>query len=212
MLITPDFNEPDFENLTVTRMIGQVKGTITGIAGPEKPAAGPERPGAPGVSVALIGSSLGAFVALHAAAEQERWRLPARIDRLVLLAPAVDFGGNRMRHLGEAGMARWKSTDRLDVFHYGFGRQMWVRYALSADAARYDSFSLRLDLPTLVFQGTRDDAVDPQVVSQWANGRQRVTLHMLDDDHQLLSSLDRIWAETFSFLLPDHSSECSRAN
>jgi hypothetical protein len=161
--------------------------------------------------VALIGSSLGAFVAIHAAAAQDRWNLPARIDRLVLLAPAVDFGGNRMRDLGEAGMARWKDTDRLDVFHYGFGRQLSVRYALYEDAARYDSFTLALDLPALVFQGTRDEAVDPKVVSRWANRRPQVTLRMLDDDHQLLSSLDRVWAETFSFLLTDHGSGCSPA-
>lgn len=204
-LRTPDFNTPDFENLTVTRMIGQVREAIAAIAGPE-------RPGALRESVALIGSSLGGFAAIHAAAEQDRWRLCARIDRLVLLAPAVDFGGNRQRHLGEAGMARWKETDRLDVFHYGFGRQMWVRYALHEDAGRYDSLALRFDLPTLVFQGMRDESVDPETVRRWAARQPQVALHLIDDDHQLLSSLDRVWAETRSFFLLDHGSERSAAH
>lgn len=196
-LITPDFNQPDFENLTITRMIAQVREIVAAFAG--------------GSSVVLIGSSLGGFVALHAAAEQEQWGPAARVDRLVLLAPAIDFNRNRLRDVGEAGMARWKETDRLDVFHHAFGRHMPVRYALSEDAARYDTSAIRIELPTLVFQGIRDTVVDPKVVSRWAERRKHVTLHLLDDDHQLLSSLDRIWAETFSFLPTDHTSEGSPA-
>src|SRR5688572_31128776 len=42
---------------------------------------------------------------------------PARIDRMVLLAPALDFGGNRMRSLGDTGIEEWKRTGKLDVFH-----------------------------------------------------------------------------------------------
>jgi pimeloyl-ACP methyl ester carboxylesterase len=207
-LITPDFNEPDFENLTATRMIGQVRDALADIGRLDDRAASRTARAAACATdrpVALIGSSLGAFVAVHAAAQQEGWNLPVRVDRLVLLAPALDFSGNRLR-LGSDGMARWKATDRLDVFHYGFARTMTVRYALNEDAERYDSFSLRLDLPTLVFQGTRDELVDPAMVQRWAERRKNVTLRLLDDDHQLLSSLDRIWGETFSFLLPDHGS------
>jgi pimeloyl-ACP methyl ester carboxylesterase len=207
-LVTPDFNEPDFENLTVTRMIGQVRDTLADIGGLDA-GSGSRRARAAscaaGGPVGLIGSSLGAFVAVHAAAQQDGWSLPVRVDRLVLLAPALDFSGNRLR-LGNDAMARWKATDRLDVFHYGFTRTMTVRYALNEDAERYDSFSLRLDLPTLVFQGTRDELVDPAMVRRWAERRKNVTLRLLDDDHQLLSSLDRIWGDTFSFLLPDHGS------
>ena len=42
----------------------------------------------------------GAFVAVHAAAADRS----GRIDRLMLLAPAFDFGGNRLRQLGEHGI------------------------------------------------------------------------------------------------------------
>jgi uncharacterized protein len=190
-LATPDFNEPDFENLTITRMIRQVRETLGAL---------------PPGPVAVIGSSLGAFVAVHAAAAQDAWGLVARIDRLVLLAPALNFGRTRLANIGHAGVARWKETDRLEVFHHAFGRTMPLRYALYEDAGRYDSFAVNLNLPTLILQGTRDEVVDPHVSIRWAAGRPHVRLQMVEDDHQLLSSLETIWMATFSFLRTDHDS------
>ena len=117
-LHTPDLNEPDFSTLTITRMVDQVGKAIEGLSGP----------------IVLIGSSLGAFVAVQVALKH-----PARVDRMVLLAPALDFGGNRMRSLGDTGIEEWKRTGKLDVFHYAYGRMLPVHYELYADATRYDS-------------------------------------------------------------------------
>jgi uncharacterized protein len=149
----------------------------------------------PAGPVTLIGSSLGGFVAVHAALADS-----ARVDRLVLLAPALDFGGNRMRELGDRGIDEWRRTGRLDVFHYGYGRLMAVHYELYADAARYDAINARLDLPIQIFQGRRDTSVDPGTVERWARARPNVDLHLLDDDHQMLASLDTIWQEMSRFL------------
>lgn len=180
-LETPDFNEPDFSTLTVSRMIRQVCDLI-GTDGDE--------------AVVLIGSSLGGFVAVNAALE-----CPDRIDRVVLLAPALDFGGNRMRTLGDRGLDEWQRTNRLDVFHYAFGRIMPVHYELYTDARRYDAINARLAIPVQVFQGRRDDAVDPVSVENWAKARpDHVELHMLDDEHQLHASLEHIWREMERFL------------
>jgi pimeloyl-ACP methyl ester carboxylesterase len=179
-LATPDFNQPDFSTLTITRMLDQVREAID--AGPPGP-------------TALIGSSLGAFVAVQAAVQH-----PERVDRLILLAPALDFGGNRMRALGDQGLDEWRRTNRLEVFHYGFGRVIPVHYELYADARRYDSFNTALDMPVQVFQGRGDTAVDPESVRVWSEARPYVELHMLDDDHQLLGSLDDIWTESARFL------------
>ena len=176
---TPDFNAPDFSTLTVSRMLDQVHDAIAKSPAP----------------VALIGSSLGGFVAVHAAV-----RDAGRVERIVLLAPALDFGGNRMRDLGDRGIEEWRRTNQLEVFHYGFGRLMPVHYELYADAARYDAFNARPDVPIQIFQGRRDTLVDPVTVQRWAEARPNVDLHLLDDDHQLLGSLDRIWTETAKFL------------
>lgn len=178
VLEAPDLNQPSFETLTITRMLKDALAAIDGGAGP----------------VALIGSSLGAFVAVHVAA-----RHPA-VEKVVLLAPALDFAQTRMRDLGDEGIARWRETGVLDVFHYGLGRAARVGYALYEDAASYDAFGLELTQPVLIFQGLRDTVVDPAVAARFAISRTNVTLRVLDDDHQLLASMPVIWEETRAFL------------
>ena len=86
----PDLNQPDFSTLTVTRMLKQAGDAID----------------AAGEPVALIGSSLGGFVAVQAAVEHA-----ARVQRIVLLAPALDFDGNRLSELGDRGLDEWKIVE-----------------------------------------------------------------------------------------------------
>jgi pimeloyl-ACP methyl ester carboxylesterase len=189
-LACPDFNEPDFATLTITRMLDQLDAAI---------AATPPGP------VALIGSSLGGYVAWHAAARRggsaERAAAQTHpIEALVLLAPAFEFGANRMRDLGEEGIARWRATNRLDVFHYAYGETRPLQYAIYEDAARYDSTRVAVTTPTLVFQGRHDALVDPVMVERFVASRPTMTLQLLEDDHQLLASLEPIWQTTAAFL------------
>lgn len=187
----PDFNEPAFETLTVTRMLDQVRRAIA------------QTPAGP---IALVGSSLGGFVALHAAAARgteaaSRKRPPSPcVDRLILLAPALDFGGNRLRQLGDRGIDEWRREGRLSVFHYAANEQRDIGFALYEDAARFDALALTVTLPILVFQGRQDDAVDPVSVERWARGRPNVDLRLVDDGHQLAASMDLVWTESRRFL------------
>src|SRR4051794_26737926 len=66
----PDLNAPDFSTLTISRMLAQLDAELQDIGEP----------------VALMGSSLGGTLAILAA---DRFR--DRVDRVVLLAPAVMF-------------------------------------------------------------------------------------------------------------------------
>jgi pimeloyl-ACP methyl ester carboxylesterase len=200
-LHTPDFNEPDFSTLTVTRMVEHVTGAISAL---------PEGP------VVLIGSSLGGFVAVQTALSAAQLKpaptggspTAARsgptaghpIERLVLLAPALDFSGNRTRDLGDRGLEEWQATGQLNVFHHAFGRVMPVHYELYSDACGYDCVNATLTMPIQIFQGRHDTAVDPRSVEAWAHARPNVELHLLDDDHQLGASLDQIWGEMKRFL------------
>ena len=178
-LLCPDFNLPDFSTLTVTRMIGDVGCWLET---------------SPDQRVAMFGSSLGALVAYHAAAAS------TRIDRLILLAPALDIAPSLRRGLGDVRVDAWKRDGSLEVFHYGYNESRQVNYALFEDCERYDPFSTPLDIPMLVFQGSRDDAVDPRMVQRFAAARPNVELHLLDDDHQLISSLPYIWTHSARFL------------
>ena len=67
--------------------------------------------------------------------------------RLVLLAPAIDFGATRMRQLGNVGPGEWKRSGRLNVFHFGFGRMMPVHYELYEDASHYSARTRMLPQP-----------------------------------------------------------------
>jgi pimeloyl-ACP methyl ester carboxylesterase len=176
----PDLNEPDFETLTVTRMLAATRAAIEAAHRP----------------VALVGSSLGAFVAVHAAVADRG----QAVDRLILLAPALDFGGNRLVRMGEAGIDDWRRRGSLRVMHHALGEEREVGFGLYEDAAGYDAFTTNLDQPVLVIQGRHDATVDPGMVARWASGRANVDLRLVDDDHQLSASADDIWRASASFL------------
>ena len=180
----PDVNEPDFRTTTISRMIRQVRAEIDSL---------------PEGQVALIGSSLGAIVALHVAAMAGALRGPAQIDRLVLLAPALGFAADDP-FLTPDEVAGWKETGTLEVFHHGFGENRPLDYRFYEDSLQYDPTTLALTLPILILQGLRDQSVDHRVVERWTQIRPNVTLRLLDDDHQLMASLPRIWDEMRAFL------------
>ena len=184
----PDLNQPDFSTLTVSRMLQQLEKRIAAL---------------PPGDVALIGSSLGGFVAVEIARRQvSRARHP--ITQLVLLAPALELEWERWIEIGAGGIDRWRRDGDIEVFHYADDRPRRLKFAFYEDAIRYQPASARLPLPMLIFQGLHDQSVDPSMVQRFARAQPGATLRLVEDEHQLKRSLDVIWAETASFLaLPD---------
>lgn len=182
-LDAPDFNLPDFQSLTITRMLDQVDAAVD--AGP----AGP---------VVLIGSSLGGFVAWQAAARRNAVEGQARpVSHLILLAPAFDFASDRRI---DPIVEDWRRTGSREVFHHAYGRSMPVGFDLYEDARRFDARRANVRIPVLIFQGTRDTIVPAPTVAAFAEGRPNIHLRLLDDDHQLQGHLPEIWQESALFL------------
>lgn len=182
---TPDLNGPSFETLTVSRMIAQVGDLIATL---------PRGP------IALMGSSMGAFVAWHAA-DALRARLDAHtLTHLVLLAPAVTFGRHRDTDFGPGVVDAWEQAGVHEFFHYGYGEPRTLHYEFYRDAVALQARAVDVDVPTLVFQGTQDEVVLADGVQAFFAGRPSATVRMVDDGHQLLAHLDVMWEETRAFL------------
>jgi hypothetical protein len=179
-LVCPDLNEPDFVSLTMTRMIDQIAREIDS---------------ADGASVTLMGSSLGGTLAVLAAE-----RLAERVDSLILLAPAVMFAKPGDPMLSPERIEEWRRRGALSFFHYAYNEERPLNVAFYEDSLGYDAFGASFAQPTLIFQGLRDQSVDHQTVEQFARDRRNVTLSLLEDDHQLIASLPRIWADVEAFL------------
>jgi len=180
-LVCPDLNEPDFRTLTMTRMLDQLEQQLPPPAG--------------GSPVVLMGSSLGGTLAILAAA-----RAPSRVDRLVLLAPAVMFAKPGHHLLPPERIEEWRRRGSLPFFHYGANEDRELDYTFHDDSLRYNAFHAVVPQPTLIFQGLRDASVDHRTVEAFANARSNVTLSLLDDDHQLIASLPRMWNDIQPFL------------
>ena len=165
----PDFNEPDFSTLTVSRMLQQLEKRISML---------------PPGEVVLIGSSLGGFVAVEAAARAlSQARHP--VSRLVLLAPALELQWEQWSEVGPGGIERWRKAGSIDVFHYADDAPKPLRFSFYEDAMRYAPASRRLTIPLQIFQGRHDESVDPASVERFAAVQPDARLHLLDDGHPL---------------------------
>jgi len=175
----PDFNQPDFSTLTLTRMLDQLGTELEALDAP----------------ATLLGSSLGGTLAILAAA-----RMPARVDRLVLMAPAVMFAKPGHHLLPPERVEEWRRRGSLPFFHYADNAERDLNFAFYEDSLQHDAFNAAIGQPTLIFQGLHDASVDHRTVEAFANARANVTLSLLDDDHQLIASLPRMWNDVRAFL------------
>ena len=176
----PDFNEPDFTTMTLTRMVERLGGELAGLGG--------ER-------ATLFGSSLGGTLAILAAG-----KFRPMVERLVLLAPAVMFAKPGHHLLPPERIEEWRRRGALPFFHYGAGIERDLDFAFYEDSLRHDAFNTEFDQPAMIFQGLHDASVDYRTVEAFARTRPNVTLSLLEDDHQLIASLPRIWNDLQPFL------------
>lgn len=130
------------EQLTLSRCIADLAAALDWMPrGPAKPL--------------LIGSSMGGAVSawyhlLH----------PGRVGAIMMIAPSLDFPISFAASLPAAGLNKWREEGLLHL--ESDWMDVKVGYGLIEDAGNYPLERLTRDyaLPTLLFQGMRDDSVD----------------------------------------------------
>lgn len=177
-LEVPDLTPGDdgFERSTPTSMLAVAEARLASAPGPH----------------ALIGSSLGGWLAALAASRQ------GSVERLVLLAPAFRLHERWGARLTPAQLDAWR-RDGLEVFHFASGRHRRLGFQFFEDAARWPAFP-RVTVPALCLAGRRDETVPLEDVERFAALTPTARLVALDDGHELLASLDRIFEEARAFL------------
>lgn len=182
--LVPDLDEGDFRGLTISRMLALLD-RLTARQGPG--------------SVALIGSSLGAYVAALFAARSDR------VCAMVLMAPAFEFLRRRTQQMSAAALAEWKRSGSMPVMHYARDRMEPISWGILEDARRHPNYP-EISAPTLIFHGRQDEAVDHRFSERFVDENPSATLELLDSDHGLGDSVDLIIERSFSFLsrwIPD---------
>jgi pimeloyl-ACP methyl ester carboxylesterase len=180
----PRLDEGDFSHITISRQLRTLEWL------------------APTGPVALIGSSLGGYLAALFANRH------AHVSRLILLAPAFDFLRLWETEMGPERMAEWRQTGSIRVFHYGAGKQLPLYFDFIEDARQFEPFPA-FGQPALIFHGENDRVVPIEVSRQFVETNSNARLLPLSSGHELTDVLDPIWQFSKDFLeMTDGGNRC----
>lgn len=174
----PDLQQGDFENLTLTKQVSLIQNIIDA---------------KPDTDFALIGSSMGAYVAALIAETRKE------IKALYLMAPGFNFLNRWMENMGWDKSSLASTPDLIRVFHYRYNKEVNLNTYLFRDALKWDALTLNRKIPTRIVHGLHDETVNIQESREFARSRPWCQLKELDSDHGLLSSIDWIVEDCIEF-------------
>jgi len=172
-----DLRVPSLPHLRLSAMLATVQQAIGGA----------------GDLAVILGSSLGGLVAARVAERDPR------VVALVLLAPAFQLIA-RWRAL--PGWDDWRRTGWRQIHDYTTHQPAQIDFGFAEDAMAIDVGDPDVRVPTLILHGVRDDAVPVETSRAFARGKPHVRLLELDDGHELIASLPRLFSEADRFLAP----------
>ncbi|HET7504091.1 MAG TPA: YqiA/YcfP family alpha/beta fold hydrolase [Kofleriaceae bacterium] len=149
--------------------------------------------GGPRDRAVVLGSSLGGLTAARVAERDPR------VTALVLLAPAFELIA-RWRQL--PGWDDWQRLGWREIFDFDTRQPARIDFAAAEDVMAVDVGTPDVRVPTLIVHGTHDEVVPIELSRTFARGRRHVRLVELDDGHDLLASLPRMFDEVDRFLAP----------
>jgi len=177
-LIRPDLKGEQPERMTLTSQLKILEEEIARTSG----------------TVVLLGSSLGAYLALLAA-EHHR-----NVRRLILIAPAFEFPLRFLRLLPEEQLRQWERNGELPFFFYSLNREHPLRYDFVRDLKQYRSVELKRQLPVQIFHGVRDEVVPYRLSVEYLESHPMTDLILLNTDHGMLDKMDVMWEYMKLFL------------
>lgn len=176
----PQLDEGRFEELTISGQLQVIERAVG-----DEPAI-------------LIGSSLGGYLAAVYASRQAH-RLPAQIEKLVLLAPAFQFPRRWRERYSDQDWERWAREGSTPVFHYGDGRERRLGHQFVEDAAQYED-EPEFPQPALILHGVRDSVVPAEISRVYAARHPHTRLVLFESGHELTDVLEPMWLEILNFL------------
>lgn len=151
-------------------------------------------------SVALVASSFGAYIGLHA-----MWRLAqeerAHVTRLVLLAPLINPWDSSSSLLTTEAEAEWARRKRFPVRDLESGELVDVHYGLVEELKSLGPAPVCPTIPALVVHGRRDAVVSPSQSEGFCKIHPTARLELLDEDHSLLGDRPKLLGIIEEFLL-----------
>jgi len=169
-LDVPDLNLGDFRRMTISAVLEFLHSTYT-------------------EPIAVIGSSLGGYIALLLAQQNPL------VQKLLLLAPAITFPFGIKGWLGTEAIAQWQEMGYREFWHYEAQRLVPLNYQFYEDVQSYATVQFERELPIVILHGKRDEVVPVHISTQFAQNRPYVDLHIVDSDHSLgdSSTLSYLW-------------------
>lgn len=155
-----------------------------------------------GHDLIVMGSSFGAFVALHALdslAPNER----DHVVRMVLLAPALNPWDPQSGLLTPERERLWREVGSAPLVDIETGKEVAVHYQFVEELRALDSYVVQPSVPVLIIHGVDDEVVPASQSQKFASSRAGVTLELVQDTHQLLKNPTKMLESIERFILSD---------
>jgi uncharacterized protein len=177
-LTVPDLEGGDFKHLTISRQLRIIEKTLDSF---------------PGASFALIGSSMGGYLAALTAQTRPE------VKGAYLMCPGFNFIKRWRPAALSGGILREGGAELVRVFNYRYNKTMELDLGIFEDAEKWERVKYERPVPTRIVHGIHDDTVDIGESRNFTRNHAWASLKEVDSDHGLLSHLDWIIDDCLDF-------------